>query len=80
MTNFTKSLCKISIPVTLQCMLQSSFSTVDQLMIGRLGKESVSAVGLCANYSLIYSVVIVAVQRQKNIISVYEFAIRLHYY
>lgn len=80
MTNFTKSLCKISIPVTLQCMLQSSFSIVDQLMIGRLGKESVSAVGLCANYSLIYSVVIGAVQRQKNIISVYEFAIRLHYY
>jgi len=37
MTNFTKSLCKISIPVTLQCMLQSSFSIVDQLMIGRLG-------------------------------------------
>ena len=28
-----KSLCKIAIPVTLQSMLQSSFSIVDQIMI-----------------------------------------------
>ena len=57
MNEFTKSLCKIAIPVTVQCMLQSSFSIVDQLMIGQLGKEAVSAVGLCGNFSLIYSVV-----------------------
>lgn len=61
MNEFTKSLCKIAIPVTVQCMLQSSFSIVDQLMIGQLGKEAVSAVGLCGNFSLIYSVVMGAV-------------------
>ena len=30
MSEFMKSLCKIAIPVTLQSMLQASFSIVDQ--------------------------------------------------
>ena len=37
MSEFMKSLCKIAIPVTLQSMLQASFSIVDQIMIGQLG-------------------------------------------
>ena len=32
MSKFMKSLCKIAIPVTLQSMLQASFSIVDQIM------------------------------------------------
>ena len=36
MSKFMKSLCKIAIPVTLQSMLQASFSIVDQIMIGQL--------------------------------------------
>ena len=61
MSKFMKSLCKIAIPVTLQSMLQSSFSIVDQIMIGQLGETNISAVGLCGNFSLIFSVVIGAV-------------------
>lgn len=61
MSDFLKSLTKIAVPVTIQCMLQSSFSIVDQLMIGQLGKESISAVGICGNYSLVFSVVTGAV-------------------
>lgn len=61
MSDFLKSLLKIAVPVTLQCMLQSSFSIVDQLMIGQLGKESIAAVGICGNYALIFSVVTGAV-------------------
>ncbi len=38
MSKFMNSLCKIAIPVTLQSMLQASFSIVDQIMIGQLGK------------------------------------------
>ena len=33
MSKFMKSLCKIAIPVTLQSMLQASFSIVDQIMM-----------------------------------------------
>ena len=32
--SFFKTVCAIAIPVTLQTMLQSSFSIVDQIMIG----------------------------------------------
>ena len=56
MSKFLKSLCKIAIPVTLQSMLQSSFSIVDQIMIGQLGETNISTVGLCGNFSLIFSV------------------------
>ena len=61
MSKFMKLLCKIAIPVTLQSMLQASFSIVDQIMIGQLGETNISAVGLCGNFSLIFSVVIGAV-------------------
>ena len=57
MSEFSKSLCKIAVPVTLQSMLQASFSIIDQIMIGQLGEINISAVGLCGNFSLIFSVV-----------------------
>lgn len=60
-SSFLSSVIKISIPVALQCMLQSSFSIVDQIMIGRLGSVSVAAVGLAGKFSSIFSVVVSAV-------------------
>lgn len=68
MSDFMRSLCKIAIPVTLQSMLQASFSIVDQVMIGQLGETNISAVGLCGNYSLIFSVVIGAVSTAAGIL------------
>ena len=53
MSKFMKSLCKIAIPVTLQSMLQASFSIVDQIIIGQLGETNISAVGLCGNFSVV---------------------------
>lgn len=61
MSKFIKSLCEIAVPVTLQSMLQASFSIVDQIMIGQLGETNISAVGLGSNFSLIFSVVIGAI-------------------
>lgn len=68
MSKFLKSLCKIAIPVTLQSMLQSSFSIVDQIMIGQLGETNISAVGLCGNFSLIFSVMIGVVSTVAGIL------------
>ena len=56
MSDFMRTLCKIAVPVTLQGMLQASFSIVDQIMIGQLGETSIAAVGLCGNFTLIFSV------------------------
>lgn len=61
MSQFMKSMCKIAIPVTLQSMLQASFSIVDQLMIGQLGETNIAAVGICGNYSMLVSVLFSAV-------------------
>lgn len=61
MTVFFKTVCSLAVPVTLQSMLQSSFSIVDQIMIGQLGSVSVAAVGLAGKFSSIYSVVISAI-------------------
>lgn len=38
---FQKELLQIAIPVTLQCLMQSSFSVVDQIMTGQLGSISI---------------------------------------
>lgn len=56
MSDFMRTLCKIAIPVTLQGMLQASFSIVNQSMIGQLGEAGIAAVGLCSNFTLIFSV------------------------
>lgn len=55
--SFFRSVCAIAVPVTLQCLLQSSFSVIDQIMLGQLGGVSVAAVGLAGKFSSIYSVI-----------------------
>ena len=58
---FLKAVCSLAIPVALQSMLQSSFSMVDQIMIGQLGEVSVAGVGLAGKFTSIYSVIVSAV-------------------
>lgn len=58
---FFKTVCKIAIPVTLQSMLQSSFSIIDQLMIGRLGSVSIAGIGLAGKFYSIYTVMVSAI-------------------
>ena len=49
---FLQKVMRISIPVALQAMLQSSFSMVDQIMVGQLGEKSVAAVEILGRQSL----------------------------
>lgn len=58
---FRKELLQIAVPVTLQCLLQSSFSVVDQIMTGQLGSTSIAGIGLGGKFASIYSVVIAGV-------------------
>ena len=58
---FYKTVIKIALPVTLQSLLQSSFSVIDQLMIGKLGSTSIAGVGLGGKFASIYSVLLGAV-------------------
>ena len=52
---FFKTVCSLAIPVALQSMLQSSFSMIDQIMIGQLGEVCVAGVGLAGKFASIYS-------------------------
>ena len=58
---FRKSLFQIALPVTLQSLLQSSFSVVDQLMIGQLGSVSIAGIGLGGKFARLFSVLVSAV-------------------
>ncbi|MBQ7596865.1 MAG: MATE family efflux transporter [Clostridia bacterium] len=66
--SFIQQVFKIALPDALQCMLQSSFSIVDQIMVGSLGSVSVAAVGIAGKLSTLYSVVIGAVVSVAGII------------
>ena len=58
---FLRTVCALAVPVALQSMLQSSFSMVDQIMIGQLGEVQVAGVGLAGKFASMYSVVISAI-------------------
>lgn len=60
-TSFLRTVCNFAIPVALQSMLQSSFSIVDQIMIGQLGSVSIAGVGLAGKLTSIFSVVVAAI-------------------
>lgn len=60
-TSFFRNVCNLAIPVALQSMLQSSFSLVDQIMIGQLGSTSIAGVGFAGKFSSIYTVVVAAI-------------------
>jgi len=59
--DFIQSVSKIAVPVTLQCLLSSSFSVVDQIMIGQLGSVSITAVGLAGKFHSMHSVIATAI-------------------
>ncbi len=59
--SFLSTVCNLAIPVALQSMLQSSFSIVDQIMIGQLGSVSVAGVGFAGKFSSIFSVMVSAI-------------------
>lgn len=65
--SFGRAVWKIALPVTLQSLLQSSFSVVDQVMIGQLGSGSIAGIGLGGKFASLYSVVLAAIASAAGI-------------
>lgn len=65
---FYKTVFRIALPITLQALLQSSFSVVDQLMIGSLGSGSIAGIGLGGKFASLYSVLLSAVAAAAGIL------------
>lgn len=64
---FHEALLKIAVPVTLQSLLQSSFSVADQIMTGQLGSVSIAGIGLAAKFASLFSVLVSAVAAAAGI-------------
>lgn len=59
--SFYKSVLKIAVPITLQSLLQSSFSVIDQVMTGQLGSTSIAGIGLGGKFYSIFYVLVSAI-------------------
>lgn len=59
--SFYKIVLSIALPVTLQSLLQSSFSVIDQVMTGQLGSTSIAGIGLAGKFSSLFSVLVSAI-------------------
>lgn len=66
-TVFYKSVVNIALPITVQSLLQSSFSVIDQVMIGQLGSSSIAGIGLGGKFASLYSVLLGAVAAAAGI-------------
>lgn len=65
---FHGTLCKIAVPITLQSLLQSSFSVVDQVMTGQLGSVSIAGIGLASKFASLFTVLMSAVAAVAGIL------------
>lgn len=65
---FRKELWQFAMPVTIQCLLQSSFSVIDQVMTGQLGSVSIAAIGLGGKFISLLTVMVQAVAAVAGII------------
>lgn len=65
---FRKGVFGLALPVTVQSMLQASFSLVDQVMIGQLGTAEIAAIGLAGKFASILSVLVAAVASVAGIL------------
>lgn len=62
-----KRVLKIALPITIQSILQSSFSVIDQVMVGQLGSICIAGIGLGGKFASIYSVLINAIAAAAGI-------------
>ena len=65
--SFERTVVRIALPVTIQSLLQSSFSVIDQVMIGQLGSSSIAGIGLGGKFVSLYSVVLAAIASAAGI-------------
>lgn len=65
--SFERTVLRIALPVTIQSLLQSSFSVIDQVMIGQLGSSSIAGIGLGGKFVSLYSVVLAAIASAAGI-------------
>ena len=59
--DFKDKLFEIALPVTVQSLMQSSLSLIDQIMIASLGSECIAGIGLAGKFISLFSVTLAAI-------------------
>ena len=59
--DFNKKLVEIAVPVTIQTLMQSSLSLIDQIMIGSLGSHCIAGIGFAGKFTSIFRVTLTAI-------------------
>ncbi|WP_294429280.1 MATE family efflux transporter [uncultured Treponema sp.] len=66
--DFKAQLIQIALPVTVQVLIEASLSLIDQIMIGRLGSEAISGIGLAGKFISLYHVVLSSIVSAAGIL------------
>lgn len=59
--SFYKTLLKIALPITLQTLLQSTLVIIDQMVVGQLGEQAITAVAIGNKFFTVYQYLVVAI-------------------
>ena len=66
--NYLKEVLQIGLPITLQSILQASYSLVDQVMVGTLGTVSIAGGGLVGKFSSLVTFTLASVASVTSIL------------
>lgn len=58
--SFLKETGLIALPIAFQSLLQSSFSLIDQMMVGQLGQNIIAGTGIASKFSMIFTSLAIA--------------------
>lgn len=65
--DFLMTMTKLAIPITIQSFITSSLNLVDNLMVGKLGEESIASVGLANQYVFIFTLCIMGINAGASV-------------
>ena len=65
---FKKKLTDIALPITVQTLMHSSLSLIDQIMIGSLGSACIAGIGLAGKFTSLFSVTVSAIVAAAGIL------------
>ncbi|EKQ53048.1 MULTISPECIES: MATE family efflux transporter [unclassified Clostridium] len=73
---FTRKAIAITIPITLQALLNTSLNLVDTVMIGSLGQSSIAAVGLANKVFFVFTLLLFGIVSGSSILTAQYFGKR----
>lgn len=65
---YLKEVFQIALPITVQSILQASYSLVDQLMVGTLGTVSIAGSGLVTKFSSLVTFTLASIATVTSIL------------